>query len=808
MTPLSFHISENLFFLSAAQAHVQITAYLPGCLRIRYSTQPEFKPRQSLMMQPFEPQFSPSLSVAESSQYVTVSTSELSIQIDKQTLAFTYFDTAGNILTKEPGRGGKTLEAVEAVVNVFDTNAEIQVEQTPDGEKVRALNPSRTIKKTAYHAKLEFEWAEGEALYGLGSHEDGMFNLRGQCQYLYQQNMKVAIPVLMSTRGYGLVFDQYSAMTFHDDAFGSYLWMDLVDELDYYFIYGPEFDQIIAIIRTLTGTSPMLPKWAFGFLQSKERYVTQQELVDIVKEYRERGLPLDCVVLDWQYWPEKQWGQKTLSADRFPDPQQMMQAIHAMNAHLMVSIWPHMSPNGANRQEMFQNGYLLGNLSTYDAFNPQARKLYWKQVQEGLFTHGVDAWWCDCTEPFEADWHGMLRPEPEERMRLNVGEAKTYLNPLLVNAYSLLHSQGIYEGQRNSGSSKRVVNLTRSSYLGQQRYATVVWSGDICAKWSVLSSQIPAGMNYCVTGMPYWTTDIGAFFVKKRPENWFWDGDYEGGVDDLGYRELFVRWFQFGALLPMFRTHGTDTPREIWRFGQPGDAMYEALVTMLHLRYRLMPYIYSLAGWTMQRHYSMLRMLPFDFRDDPQTYDILDQFMFGPSLLVNPVTFPMYYAVNSTPLDNVEKERPVYLPAGTGWYDFWTNHYYDGGQTVLADAPIQKLPLFVRAGSILPIGPEIQYIDQPTDEPMELRIYTGQDAEFELYFDEGDQYGYENGAFATVRVAWDDALQRITLYKRRGAFPGMKTKADYKVTIISKDGRRQDSRLLHYNDETISLQID
>jgi alpha-D-xyloside xylohydrolase len=797
-------ISENKFFLSAAQAHIQITACLPGCIRIRYSTKPEFKPRQSLMVQ-FEPRQLPSLSVTENPECCTVSTSDLSIQIDKRTLGFTYTDSTGKLLVKEPDRGGKMLEAVDTVVNIFDTDTEIQMDHTPDGERIRAKSPIKTVKKAAYRAKLEFEWAEGEALYGLGSHEEGMFNLRGQCQYLYQQNMKVFIPVLISTRGYGLVFDQYSPMTFHDDAFGSYLWMDLVDELDYYFIYGPEFDQIIATIRTLTGTSPMLPKWAFGYIQSKERYASQQELLDIVREYRERRLPLDCIVLDWQYWPEKCWGQKTLRADQFPNPQQMMQTIHDLNAHLMVSIWPHMSPGGENRQEMLQNGFLLGNLSTYDAFNPEARKQYWKQAQEGLFVHGIDAWWCDCTEPFEADWKGAVKPEPEERMRINVGEAKAYFDPLLVNAYSLLHSQGIYEGQRNSGSKKRVVNLTRSGYLGQQRYATVVWSGDITAKWSTLRKQIADGLNFCVTGMPYWTVDIGAFFVKKRPELWFWDGDYDRGVDDLGYRELFVRWFQFGAFLPMFRVHGTDTPREIWRFGQPGEMMYEALVLMLRLRYRLIPYIYSLAGWVTHHHYTMMRMLPFDFLDDPKTYEIHDQFMFGPSLLINPVTHPMYYSLNSTPLENVEKARSVYLPAGTGWYDFWTGQHYEGGQTIFADAPIQKLPLFVRSGSILPIGPEIQFVDQSTNEPIELHIYSGQDAEFELYFDEGDHYSYENGEFATVSIVWNEALQRLTLQERRGTYPGMESVISFKVTLFSKDGSLEDSNILHYNGQAKSL---
>jgi alpha-D-xyloside xylohydrolase len=786
MTPLSFRTSENNFSLNAAQARIQITACLPGCIRIRYSTKPEFEPHQSLMVQ-FEPQQLPLLSVTENLESFTVSTPDLSIQIDKQTLAFTYTDSDGKLLVKEPDSGGKTLEAVETAVNIFDADAEIQMEHTPDGDKIRALSPSKIIKKPAYHAKLEFEWAEGEGLYGLGSHEDGMFNLRGQCQYLYQQNMKIFIPVLISTQGYGLVFDQYSSMTFHDDAFGSYLWMDLVDELDYYFIYGPEFDQIIATIRTLTGTSPMLPKWAFGYIQSKERYASQQELLDIVKEYRERRLPLDGIVLDWKSWPDNLWGQKSLAADRFPDPQQMTQDIHALNAHLMVSIWPNMAPGGENWQEMLQSGFLLGNRSTYDALNPEARKRYWKQAQEGLFSHGIDAWWCDCTEPFEADWRGAVKPEPEERMRINVGEAKTYLDPLWINAYSLLHSQGIYEGQRNSGSTKRVVNLTRSSYLGQQRYATVVWSGDVVAKWTVLRKQIAEGMNYCVTGMPYWTVDIGAFFVQKRPEHWFWDGDYERGVDDLGYRELYVRWFQFGAFLPMFRPHGTDTPREIWRFGQPGEAMYEALVSMLRLRYQLIPYIYSLAGWVTQCHYTMIRMLPFDFRDDPKTYEVDDQFMLGPSLLVSPVTHSMYYGVNSTPLENVEKTRSVYLPSGSDWYDFWTGKRYAGGQTISADAPLETIPVHVRSGSIFPIGPQIQFTGDQPDAPIELWLYPGQDGDFTLYEDEGDNYNYEQGNFAMIHMTWNDSARQLTLDNRQGSYPGMQASKAFRLIIA--DGK-------------------
>ena len=629
------------------------------------------------------------------------------------------------------------------------------------------------VDRKAYHTKLEFEWADGEALYGLGSHEEGMFNLRGQHQYLYQQNMKVVVPVLISTRGYGILLDSCSLMTFHDDAFGSYLWSDVDDELDYYFLYGPEFDQIVHEIRVLTGHSPMLPKWAFGYIQSKERYMTQDELVSIVSEYRRRELPLDGIVLDWKSWTGDLWGQKSLDPDRFPNPDQMTAKLHDLHAHMMISIWPIMSSGGSNWQEMKDHGHLLGNQATYNAFSAAARACYWDQANQGLFSHGIDAWWCDCSEPFEADWKGAVKPEPEERMRINTEEAKRYLDPEFINAYSLLHSQGIYEGQRRVTGEKRVVNLTRSAYLGQQRYATVTWSGDTTARWETLRRQIADGLNFCATGMPFWTLDIGAFFVKHKPEMWFWSGDYNDGVADLGYRELFVRWFQYGAFLPMFRSHGTDTPREIWQFGEPGEPFYEALVDALRLRYRLLPYIYSLAGWITQHDYTMLRALPFDFRSDPATYDIHDQFMFGPALMVNPVTCPMVYDSGSKPISGAVQTRPVYLPAGADWYDFWTGQKYSGGQTIQADAPISRLPLYVRSGSILPMGPARQHINDLPDAPVELHIYPGQDGSFELYEDEGDQYNYEDGAFSMIDIHWQEAERQLTLGARKGEYAGM-----------------------------------
>jgi alpha-D-xyloside xylohydrolase len=771
--------------IQSERGRLALTVYSSRAIRVRYTERSEFSNQPSLMIVA-QPDGHVRFDVCETAGSLLFSTADWTIEIDRQTLAFTYRDAVGYLLTREPARGGKTLEEVDVAISVFEEATISEDSENVDGVRMRAGNVRKVVDRQAYHTKLEFEWADGEALYGLGSHEEDMLNLRGQRQYLYQHNMKAVVPVLVSTRGYGILLDSYSLMTFHDDGSGSYLWTDVDDELDYYFVYGPEFDQIVRQLRLLTGPVPMLPKWAFGYVQSKERYVSQAELIEIVREYRARGLPLDCIVQDWKTWVGELWGQKSLDPEWFPNPQQMMNDLHALHAKLMISIWPTMHPGGANWREMRDQGFLLGNQATYDAFNPAARACYWKQANDGLFSHGVDAWWCDCTEPFEPDWQGAIKPEPEDRMRINTEEAKRYLDPAVINAYSLLHSKGIYEGQRAVTRSKRVVNLTRSAYAGQQRYATITWSGDTAANWETLRRQIPAGLNFCATGLPYWTLDIGAFFVKKKPELWFWCGDYDQGVDDLGYRELYARWFQYGAFLPMFRAHGTDTPREIWRFGNPGELVYDTLVKYLRLRYRLMPYIYSLAGQVTHQDYTMLRVLPFDFRHDPNTYDIDDEYMFGPAFLVCPVTKPMYFAANSTPLEKVEKTRSVYLPSGSDWYDFWTGKRYAGGQTISADAPLETMPLYVRSGSIVPIGPEIQFTGDQPDAPIELWVYPGQDGDFTLYEDEGDNYNYEQGSFATIHIAWNDSTQQLTLDNRQGSYPGMQVSKMFRVVIVNE----------------------
>ncbi|WP_019909415.1 glycoside hydrolase family 31 protein [Paenibacillus sp. HW567] len=775
--------------LETAEGIMHIVFCTPGIVRIRYTLDSELSGKQSLVVVSRPEAEDVPWTVADHPGHLEISTELLTIQVDKLTCAFSYRDAAGELLTKEPSRGGKTLERTEVYHTVFDAAADkVEAAQGADGLRASVEGINRKLDRLAYHTKLEFEWQEGEALYGLGSHEEGMMNLRGNHQYLYQQNMKAVVPVLVSTRGYGILVDSYSYMTFHDDAFGSYLWTDVDEEMDYYVIYGPEPDQIIAGIRYLTGEAPMLPKWSYGYVQSKERYISQEELIATVQEHRDRSLPLDCIVLDWQSWPGNLWGQKTFDAERFPDPSEMMRSLHAMNAKLMVSIWPIMGAGGDNHQEMSGHGFLLGNQSTYDAFRKEARELYWKQAGTGLFSHGVDAWWCDCTEPFEADWKGAVKPEPEQRMRINTAESKRYLDPGLINAYSLLHSKGIYEGQRSATSDKRVVNLTRSAFAGQHRYGTITWSGDISANWETLTKQIADGLNFCLTGSPYWTLDIGAFFVSGHKEQWFWNGDYDEGVADFGYRELYVRWFQVGAFLPMFRSHGTDTPREVWRFGEEGGLMYDTLVKYLKLRYRLMPYIYSLAGAVTHHSYTMLRALAFDYRNDPLVHNIDNQFMFGPAFLVAPVTTAMYYGPGSRELQGIDKLRSVYLPAGE-WYDYWSDERLEGGLTIEAKADLETLPLFVRAGSIIPLGPDIQYADEQPEGVIGLKVYAGKDATFTLYEDEGDNYNYESGSYSTIELRWCEEERILTIGKRSGCYTGMQAVRSFTVEIAGYAGR-------------------
>lgn len=761
---------------------LQLVAYAPGVVRVRYTLAKKFSDHESLMVE--AKSNGPRWSVQEGEETISLRTSDLTIVVRKDTGAFAYYDAKANLLVKEPDRGGKRLESIDVFKPVAGRDAEVAIEHTMDGIRTHTNSGTAVVDRTAFHTTLSWQWADDEALYGLGSHDDGVFNLRGTQQYLYQQNTKVAIPILVSSKGYGLLMDTYSLTTFHDDQHGSYVWTDVDDEMDFYFIYGPDFDQIVHHMRWLTGQPPMLPRWMFGYLQSKECYHSQEELLEVARQYRARQIPLDALVQDWKYWPEGKWGQKSFDLERFPEPHRLTQELHEMGVHLMISIWPIMSGGGSDRAEMQQAGYLLANQSTYNAFDAKARSLFWQQAHQGLFRYGVDAWWCDSTEPFGADWRGAIKPEPEARLSQNVAEAKRYLDPEYINAYSLVHAQGLYTGQRAVCQDKRVVNLTRSGYPGQQRYATVVWSGDISAKWDNLFKQIAAGLNFCVTGMPYWTFDVGAFFVRSNPDLWFWDGEFNDGCDDLGYRELYVRWLQLGTFLPILRSHGTDAPREVWRFGEPGSEFHDALVRFIRWRYRMLPYLYSLAGWTTHRGYTMMRMLPFDFREDSRVKNVVDQFMLGPAFLVSPVTRPFYYGPKSSPLPGGVRAREVYLPEGAEWFDFWTGERFTGGQTVSVPAPLNEIPLFVRAGSIVPLANVADHTAAISSD-LELRVYPGASRSFLLYEDRGDGYGYEQGQFSTITISWNEEQSWLTLGARKGSYPNMAKRRRISVVLVS-----------------------
>lgn len=719
----------------------------------------------------------------ENGSEISLNTGSLSVVIDKNTASLTYYDHKGKLLLGERDYESKNLEEFDSFQTVIDENTKVERIVTPDGIKEVVKGAAKVFDRKLYRIRLYLTWQEGEALYGLGQHEEGHLNLRGTTVYVHQANKKIGIPVLVSSLGYGILMDTYSPMIFNDTNAGSYLYTEADTELDYYFIHGGNLDGVVRGYRKLTGKAVMLPKWAFGFIQSQERYETAEELINIVAEHRNRKVGLDGIVLDWCSWEGDLWGQKTFDRERFADPAAMMEQLHNNHAKLMLSVWPNMSKDCDNYKDFEKEQLLLPASSIYDPFREEGRKLYWKQVEKGLFCFGIDAWWCDSSEPFTPEWNHLGRPEPGTMYHEFYDTASQYMKAELTNSYGLFHARAIYEGQRGETEEKRVLNLTRNGYTGQQRYGAVLWSGDISADWTTMRRQIAAGLNFCASGIPYWTLDIGAFFVKKGVQ-WFWDGGYEQGYEDLGYRELFTRWFQYGCFLPMFRSHGTDFRRELWNFGEPGSIFYDALIKMNQLRYRLMPYIYSLAAKVWREDYTMFRLLAFDFPRDVRVNDIDDQFLFGDSLMICPVTQPMYYDKNSKPVENMDKTRQVYLPAGTGWYDFWTEQYYEGGQVITAAAPIDIIPVYVKAGSIIPMTDPMQYVDEIPEARVEVRVYPGRAAEYELYEDEGDSYRYEKGEYTITKMTWSEESRKLKISEPSGSYAGMVKNRIFEVKVV------------------------
>jgi alpha-D-xyloside xylohydrolase len=554
------------------------------------------------------------------------------------------------------------------------------------------------------------------------------------------------------------------------------LYSDVADQIDYYFIYGDNIDQLIRGYRQITGRAPMMPKWAMGFWQSRERYKTQEELLSVVKEFRKRQVPLDNIVQDWFYWEENKWGNHDFDPERYPDPGSMVKQLHdELHCRIMISVWPKFYVGTENYNQFKEKGWLYmrniekqqrdwvgpGHVSTfYDPYSKEARELFWKQIENKLFSKGFDAWWLDATEP---DIHSNLS-ETERILRMGptaLGSASRYLN-----TYSLMNCKSLYEGQLKAAPDKRVFILTRSAFAGQQRYSAATWSGDIATRWYDLKAQIPAGLNFCLSGIPYWTMDIGGFGVEPRFE-------HATGEDLEEWRELNTRWFQFGTFCPIFRVHGQSPFREMFNIAPDSHPAYRAMLAYDRLRYRLMPYIYSLTGMVTHNDYTIMRALVMDFGNDRNVFSIGDQFMFGPALLINPVT------------EYKARSRLVYLPAGTSWYNLKTGEFYAGGQTIHADAPYSDIPVFVRAGSIIPFGPAIQYTTEKSANPIRLFIYTGANGSFTLYEDENVNNNYEKGAYSLIPLTYDEHTGTLTIGARQGRFAGMLNKRTFEVVWVN-----------------------
>jgi len=628
---------------------------------------------------------------------------------------------------------------------------------TTDGS--RTLRPVEVNGEKTFHAEVSFPiYGSHEGFYGLGQHQAGVWNYRGETVDLSQENTNIAVPLLVSTNGYGIFWNNPSRSVVNNRfVHGLYLSAEVADRIDYYFIYGPDADQIIARYRELTGEVPLFGKWAYGFWQCKNKYESQAEIEGVAAKYRALHIPVDNIVQDWFWWitmGEMKWNE------HYPDPQGMIDTLHKENFHLMVSIWPYFRPGSATYDEFDKNGWFIAKTTQqsfhpvgqalYDPTNDAARKKYWENANTALFSKGVDAWWLDTDEPeTEAREDNILVTN-----KLAIGSGARY-----ANVYPLFHVGGVSEGQQKASQDKRVFILSRSAYAGAQRFGVTAWSGDVLSDWVTFARQIPAGLNYSISGMPYWTTDIGGFISG-------------GNLNDPKFRELFIRWFQFGTFSPIFRVHGTRNPseNELWSYGPDAQKI---LVDYDNLRYRLMPYIYSEAWQVTSNHGTLMRPLVMDWREDVEAQNTGDEYLFGPSSLVAPVT------------TEGATSRTVYLPEAK-WYDFWTGAAVEGGKRIQADAPIEKLPLFVRAGSIVPFGPAVEWATQKVEAPIELRVYPGADGDFTLYQDENDGYAYEKGAHATIPIHWDETKKTLTVGPVEGKFPGMPKSWTFRVVVVGQ----------------------
>ena len=659
-----------------------------------------------------------------------------------------------------------------------------------------------------------FTLDKDEAIYGLGTFQNGKMNRRGEHKRMEQTNLEDFQSVLQSIKGWGLYWENYSPTQFDDDASGMTFTSEAGEGIDYYFMYGGSADGVIACMRHLSGDVPMFPLWTYGYWQSKERYKTAAETEGIVDKYRELQVPLDGIIQDWQYWGNNYlWNAMDFLAEDFAQGPQLIKNVHEKHAHFMISIWASFGPMTQQFRELDAKGLLLpietwpqsgishiwpprmefpSGVKCYDAFSPEARAIYWKYLKT-LYDYGCDAWWMDSTDP---DY--MNPKESDYQHKVYGGTWRSQRN-----AFPLETVKGIYQTQRKDDRGKRIFIMTRSSFAGQQHYGSNMWSGDVASSWEMLRNQVPAGLSFSLTGNPNFNTDIGGFFC----------GSYntKGGGSaprNPQFQELYVRWMQYGLFCPVFRSHGADAPREIWQFGKKGEPVYDAIEKQIRLRYRLIPYLYSTAWQVTSANGSYLRPLFSDFAADKKVWDMTDEFLCGQSILACPIVDPQYTEekiikedamtgwdkkevkseeVKSEKLDwTATKSVTKYLPKGATWYDFWTNKSYKGGQNVTIETTFDRVPMFVRAGSILPLGPEMQYVGEKAWDNLELRLYPGADGTFTLYEDEGDGYNYEKGVYSTIIFQWNDRARTLTIGTRQGSYPGML--ASRQFTVVLPDG--------------------
>ncbi|MVN20259.1 glycoside hydrolase family 31 protein [Mucilaginibacter arboris] len=716
---------------SAESMDVEIQFYSPEIVRVLKSPQgiPFKKESLSVIKKPEATQ----LGISQQNNLVTLKSKAVQVDLNLQTGKVLFSNLTGNALFTEKDYGTQ-------------------------------FTPVKDVNRNTYAVRQAFMLDKDEVIYGLGEQQNGKMNQRNQKVYLRNENMKVCIPFLQSIKGYGVFWDNYSPTTFTDNPQETSFDSEIGDCSDYYFLLGGSGDGVIAQMRDLTGQAPLMPLWVYGFNQSRERYKTQNELLEVVQKYRNLQVPLDGIIQDWQYWGrDSMWNAMSFDHVTYPDPQGMINKVHQLKAHLFIVAWPGFGPL-TNQYAEFKEKKMLLDFDTwppksgtkpYDVYNPVARDIYWNYLNKGIFSLGTDGWWLDSSEPDHINIKDRDFDQP------------TFLGSFrsVINAFPLVHVGGVYNNQRKTTSAKRVTILTRSAFAGQQRYGANTWSGDVRSDWQTFRKQIPAGLNFSLCGIPYWNTDIGGFFAGSFVKG--------GGAKNPEFQELYTRWMQFATFTPMMRSHGTDIPREIYQFGNRGDEIFDVQEKFINLRYSLLPYLYSTAWNVTHNSGSIIRALFMDFAKDKQVLDIDNEYMFGKSFLVSPVT------------TKGEKSQSVYLPANASWFDLWTNERITGGKTVTKATPIDVMPLYVKAGSIIPWGPKVQYAQEKKWEDLEIRIYPGGDAEFDLYEDEGDSYNYEKGKYSAIHFNWNDLTKTLSIADRKNEFASMLHTRNFKLVLIT-----------------------